>query len=144
MEPWIALDPWRALKTGTSLEPWRKAMKSGNAELPRHLQTWLAAKIEEERVMELLKQGFTFSYENTKKDAFKAVDQWNKRHPHNLCKYNSYPIGGYNFSQVYQMFRESSLREPRRTLESLGQPRRAMKCNLGVTCNEQCSPTLQR
>ena len=114
-------------------------MKSGNEELPRHLQTWLAAKIEEERMMELLKQGskdrtqdakvprrlqtwfaakmeqkrvmeplkqaakieeervlkllkqgFTFSYQNTKKDAFKAVkkavDQWNKRHPHNLCK----------------------------------------------------------
>ena len=106
-------------------------MKSGNVELPRHLQAWLAAKIEEERMMELLKQGskdqtrnstwfaakmeekrvmeplkqvakieeekvlellkqgFTFSYENTKKDAFKAVkkaaDQWNKRHPNNLC-----------------------------------------------------------
>ena len=118
-------------------------MKSGNVELPRHLQTWLAAKIEEERMMELLKQGskdrtqdakvprrlqtwfaakmeqkrvmeplkqaakieeervlrllkqgFTFSYQNTKKDAFKAVDQWNKRHPHNICKCISYKKGG--------------------------------------------------
>ena len=77
-----------------------RTLKSGNKKLPRHLQKWLAPKydkVEEERVKDLLKQGFTFSYENMKEANFKsvkkAVDQWNTRHPLK-CKCISHPPGG--------------------------------------------------
>ena len=94
MEPGISLEPER------SLEPWRKALKSGNKELPQHLQKWLAPKydkVEEKRVMNLLKKGCTISYENMKEAEFKAVrkavDHWNTRHSLK-CKCISYQPRG--------------------------------------------------
>ena len=64
-----------------------------NKDLPRHLQKWWATKYdkyEEEKVTELLKQGFSFSFEDIADSDVevveKAVRQWNKKHPF-ICKY---------------------------------------------------------
>ena len=62
-----------------------------NKDLPRHLQKWVLTKndkYEEERVIELLKAGFSFSFESIRDDkdidieAVKGgVRRWNKVHP---------------------------------------------------------------